>query len=200
MQSSPKGIIYFVEFLLFKSRYVLILACLALVLAVFIVIGALFYELYAHVAVPFIQDHDIKEVILGSLGMVDLALLANLIILVAFASYQNFVSELADKLPAHEKLERPDWLEKVDFSNMKIKLMGSVVAISAIQLLRDFMSMGLDDGPTSETVMWKTIIHGTIAATAVAMALADKFMHGVDHEIGNELDDCENESKKPASH
>jgi uncharacterized protein (TIGR00645 family) len=77
-----------------------------------------------------------SDVILGVLGLVDLTFTANLIVIVIFSGYENFVS----KIEAEEH-DRPEWMTKVDFGGLKQKLMTSIVAISAIQVLRAFMNI-----------------------------------------------------------
>lgn len=79
-----------------------------------------------------------SQVILGILSLIDLSLTANLVLLVVFSGYENFVSRM--DLADHS--ERPEWMGKIDFSGLKLKLIASIVAISAIQLLKAFMDLG----------------------------------------------------------
>ena len=74
-----------------------------------------------------------RDVILGVLGMIDLAFTGNLILIVIFSGYENFVSKINV-----EEHDRPDWMTKVDFGGLKQKLMTSIVAISAVELLKGF--------------------------------------------------------------
>lgn len=70
------------------------------------------------------------------LELLDVTLLGNLIVLVMFVGYENFISHLG----AASGDDRPEWLGNVDYGGLKIKLIGSLVAISIIELLRDFLS------------------------------------------------------------
>ena len=79
-----------------------------------------------------------SQVILGILSLIDLSLTANLVLLVIFSGYENFVSRMDLK----DQNERPEWMGKIDFSGLKLKLIASIVAISAIQLLKAFMDLG----------------------------------------------------------
>src|SRR3546814_6565619 len=70
-----------------------------------------------------------SEIVLSILALIDLSLAANLLLLVIFSGYENFVS----KLDIGEHRDRPEWMGKIDYSGMKLKLVASIVAISAIQ-------------------------------------------------------------------
>ena len=74
--------------------------------------------------------------ILGVLGLIDLSFTGNLIVIVIFSGFENFVS----RIDAGDH-DRPDWMTKVDFGGLKQKLMTSIVAISAIQVLKAFMNI-----------------------------------------------------------
>ena len=78
-----------------------------------------------------------EDAILLALSLIDLSLAGNLILIVTFSGYENFVS----KIDTRGNVDRPQWMGTIDFSAMKIKLIGSIVAISAISLLRAFMRL-----------------------------------------------------------
>jgi uncharacterized protein (TIGR00645 family) len=84
------------------------------------------------------------EVILGLLGLINLAFTGNLVLIVIFSGYKNFVSRIE---PAGH--DRPDWMTKVDFGGLKQKLMTSIVAISVIQVLKAFMNVEQYDAASS---------------------------------------------------
>jgi uncharacterized protein (TIGR00645 family) len=106
--------------------------------------------------------------ILMALSLIDLSLAGNLILIVIFSGYENFVS----KIDGDGHADRPAWMGTVDFSGLKLRLVGSIVAISAISLLRTFMRIG--DGPLDETmVKWKVIVHLTFVTSGVLLALMD---------------------------
>jgi uncharacterized protein (TIGR00645 family) len=133
---------------------------LAALLAVFI--GELITELSG------ITDLKPEGAILMALSLIDLSLAGNLILIVIFSGYENFVS----KIDADGHADRPAWMGTVDFSGLKLRLVGSIVAISAISLLRTFMRIG--DGPLDETmVKWKVIVHLTFVSSGVLLALMD---------------------------
>jgi uncharacterized protein (TIGR00645 family) len=107
------------------------------------------------------------EVTLQVLELLDVVLLGNLIIIILFAGYENFVSKIKIADGAED---RPHWMGHVDFSGLKIKLIGSLVAISVIELLKDFMQEGPFD-PKREG--WRIGIHMTFVISGVLFALMD---------------------------
>ena len=101
------------------------------------------------------------------MGLLDLVLLGNLILIVLFAGYENFVSKIN---VGQDSEDRPSWMGKVDFSGLKIKLIGSLVAISVIELLKDFLDpAGID--PDQE--IWLIAIHLTFVVSGVLFAVMD---------------------------
>jgi uncharacterized protein (TIGR00645 family) len=107
------------------------------------------------------------EVTLQVLELLDTVLLGNLIIIVLFAGYENFVSKIT---VAEGAKDRPHWMGYVDYSGLKIKLIGSLVAISVIELLKDFMKEGTFDANREG---WRIGIHMTFVISGVLFALMD---------------------------
>jgi uncharacterized protein (TIGR00645 family) len=153
-----------IERLLFASRWLMapiylgLAASLALLVYIFVVE---FVEMFAGIA-HFKAD----EIILGVLGLIDLSLSGNLILIVIFSGYENFVS----KLDIDDHKDRPDWHGSVDFTNLKLKLIGSMVAISGIHLLRVFMDIGKY---SLEEVKWMIILHVVFVGSGVILAAMD---------------------------
>ncbi len=106
------------------------------------------------------------DVVVWILTLIDLSLAANLILMVIFSGYENFVS----KMDVGEHPDRPTWMGKIDFSAMKLKLIASIVAISAIQLLKAFMEI---ERINKVDLMWLVIVHLTFVASGVLLALMD---------------------------
>ena len=118
-----------------------------------------------------------EDAILLALSLIDLSLAGNLILIVILSGYENFVS----KIDTGAAEDRPKWMGKVDFSALKMKLIASIVAISAISLLKSFMSLG--DKPESQnTLIWQVVIHVTFLASGVFMALMD-WIHCLAEEV-----------------
>jgi uncharacterized protein (TIGR00645 family) len=109
------------------------------------------------------------EFTLALLALLDLTLLANLILMVIFAGYENFVSRIDI---ATESKDRPHWMGTIDFSGLKIKLIGSLVAISVIELLKDFIELA-GEAEVGEGTIWRIAIHLTFVISGVLFALMD---------------------------
>ena len=157
-----------VERVLFASRWILAPFYLGMVLALallFVVFVRTLISDFAH-----IPTMDAEQVIVLALSLIDLSLTGNLLLIVIFSGYENFVSKI--HVDDHE--DRPSWMGTVDFSGLKIKLIASIVAISGIALLRAFLPLGDNgaevDGPR---LRWMVVIHLTFVVSGVLMALMD---------------------------
>jgi uncharacterized protein (TIGR00645 family) len=127
-------------------------------------------ELLYYAAKTFTLTAD--EGILAVLTLIDLSLAANLLLIVLFSGYENFVS----KLDIADSEDRPSWMGKVDFSGLKMKLIASIVAISGIHLLKVFMEIGKADPDkiVNESQMYlMVVIHLTFVLSGVLLALMD---------------------------
>ena len=156
------------ERFLFASRWLLAPLYLGMVVALVAIIVKFFQELW-HL-VSHIVDANGDTVILGVLALIDLALLANLVLIVIFAGYENFVSKIA---AARKSEDRPNWMGHVDFSGLKMKLIGSIVAISAIGLLADFIGMEDDAHIDAALLTWRVVLHLTFVVSGVLFAIMD---------------------------
>ena len=107
--------------------------------------------------------------ILMVLSLIDLSLAGNLLLIVIFSGYENFVS----KIDTGDDEDRPGWMGKVDFSGLKMKLIASIVAISAIALLRAFMRLAEGEAIPDRTLAWLVGIHLTFVVSGVFLALMD---------------------------
>ena len=154
---------------LFWSRWLLSPLYLGLVVVLVLVIvrfGQDFYKLLMNMF-----GGDTHAFTIDLLALLDLVLLANLILIVIFAGYENFVSRID---AAHESVDRPHWMGTIDFSGLKIKLIGSLVAISVIELLKDFIHLGEEpDAKVGEGVIWRIVIHLTFVVSGVLFAVMD---------------------------
>lgn len=156
------------ESVLFASRWILAPFYLGMVVALAIVFVVFVRELIA--ACVHIQAIDAEHAILLALSLIDLSLTGNLLLIVIFSGYENFVS----KIHVGEHEDRPSWMGTVDFSGLKIKLIASIVAISAIALLRTFLPLA-DAGTEIDTrrVGWMVAIHLTFVISGVLLAVMD---------------------------
>ena len=117
--------------------------------------------------IPLMVGMDIRNLLLFVLHIVDLALIGNLVLMILFAGYENFVSKID---AATDSEDKPSWMGKVDFSGLKLKLVSSIVAISGINLLEAFMSL---KDHTDRELKWQVAIHLVFIASGVLLALMD---------------------------
>lgn len=118
------------------------------------------------------------EIMLIVLGLIDVVMIANLLIMVIIGGYETFVS----RLNLREHPDQPEWLSHVNATTMKIKLSMALIGISSIHLLKTFINA---EQMTDATIKWQVIIHITFLLSAVAMAVTDKIMTTTLLEVRN---------------
>ncbi len=155
-----------VEIMLFGGRWLLAPLYLGLVASLGALLLKFMVEIY-HLIIHIFEE-DFHLVSLRILGLLDITLLGNLIVIMIFAGYENFVSKIGI---AKESVDRPQWMGKVDYSGLKIKLIGSLVAISVIELLKDFMQSSTYTD--FEPVKYRIGIHLTFVISGVLFAVMD---------------------------
>ena len=153
------------EKVIFAGRWLLAPLYIGLLLALVPILYRFFHAFW-HL-VTHMQGATAGEITLQVLELLDTVLLGNLIIIVLFAGYENFVSKIK---VAEDAEDRPHWMGHVDYSGLKIKLIGSLVAISVIELLKDFMKEGTFDANREG---WRIGIHMTFVVSGVLFALMD---------------------------
>jgi uncharacterized protein (TIGR00645 family) len=153
---------------LFASRWLMAPMYLGLIVSLAMLVIVFARELIYYAPQAFTMSSD--QVILVILTLIDLSLAGNLLLIVLFSGYENFVS----KLDISDTTDRPPWMGTVDFSGLKMKLIASIVAISGIHLLKRFMEIGETSAPLDEPqMMWLVIIHLTFVVSGVLLALMD---------------------------
>jgi uncharacterized protein (TIGR00645 family) len=154
-----------VEAFLFASRWILAPFYIGLSLAM-VALLVKFVGEFIHVVQLAVKATE-AEMILGILTLVDLALTGSLLVIVIFSGYENFVS----KFDHSDHRDWPEWMGTIDFTALKLKLLSSIVAISGVQLLKQFMD--LTKVPDRE-IYWYVVIHLTFVASSVLLALSDR--------------------------
>ncbi|MEF8699899.1 MAG: TIGR00645 family protein [Candidatus Accumulibacter sp. UW26] len=109
------------------------------------------------------------EVMLVVLGLIDVVMIANLLIMVIIGGYETFVSRL--DLDGHP--DQPEWLSHVNAGVLKIKLSTAIIGISSIHLLKTFINA---QNMSQHTIMWQVIIHAVFLLSALAMVWVDRIM------------------------
>ena len=160
------------EAFLFSSRWLMAPFYLALVIS----LVALLVKALQHTwhFVSHVMGASESELILGILSLVDLSLTGSLVLIVVFSGYENFVSRI--DVSGHE--DWPEWMGKIDFTGLKLKLLSSIVAISAIQLLRAFLDIR---NTTDRDLYWQVGIHVVFVVSGLFLALTDRFSHEKGH-------------------
>jgi uncharacterized protein (TIGR00645 family) len=108
-------------------------------------------------------------IMLVVLGLIDVVMISNLLIMVIVGGYETFVSRL--ELDNHP--DQPEWLSHVNASVLKVKLATAIIGISSIHLLKTFINA---ENYTEKTLMWQTVIHIAFLLSALAIAAADRVM------------------------
>lgn len=180
------------EHILFGSRWILAPMYLGLVLALFLLVFK-FGQSFLHT----LHEFGKPEVQLGHfvylvLELVDVVLVSNLLLMIIFSGYENFISKIE---VASGHIDRPSWMGTIDYSALKLKIIGSVVAISSIELLKLFLEVG-ELGFTDEKgqlkkvltkdeqdfrqwrILWMIILHGTFVVSGLIFAFTEKISHG----------------------
>ena len=160
----------FLESTIFASRWIQAPLYLGLIVAQIIYCWLFMVELSHLVHGAFTGNNFSEtEVMLVVLGLIDVVMIANLLIMVIVGGYETFVSRL--DLENHP--DQPEWLSHVNAGVLKIKLSTAIIGISSIHLLKSFINAG---NLSEHTLMWQVIIHTVFLFSALAMALVDKTM------------------------
>lgn len=158
-----------IEKTLYASRWLMAPVYLGLSLLL-LALAVKFFQELAHLAfvLPGMKEQDL---ILFMLTMIDLTLVGSLIVMVMFSGYENFVSQIDIK----EGGEKLSWLGKMDSGSLKLKLSSSIVAISAIHLLKSYMDFKPSaDGVEETKLMWLLIGHMVFVVSTLILAVMDK--------------------------
>jgi len=123
------------------------------------------YDLIAHGA-----GRPENEMMMAVLGLIDVVMISNLLIMVIVGGYETFVSKL--RLDGHP--DRPEWLDRTNTSALKIKLSLSLITISSIHLLETFINI---EQQSDHATMWQVIIHIAFIFSALSMAVIDRLSH-----------------------
>ena len=154
-----------IEQVIFASRWLLAPIYVGLIAALFVVLIKFVQRSVDLVGNVLTASGD--DTIVGVLGLIDLALIGSLVLMVMFAGYENFVSKL--DLASH--LDKPSWMGQVDFSDLKLKLMASIVAISAIHVLGSFMNV---EHLSDRELAWSVGIHMSFVFSGLLLAVMDR--------------------------
>src|SRR5262249_44248046 len=155
-----------IELVIFNCRWLLVPFYLGLVVSLLVLMAKFGRNVFEFVVEVRTQSE--ADVIVGVLGLVDLTLTGNLVLIVIFSGYENFVT----KIDAARQENWPDWIAKVDFSGLKHKLLASIVAIASIHVLEAFMY--LEKNPDATKLSWMVGIFVVFVVALLLVAIADR--------------------------
>jgi uncharacterized protein (TIGR00645 family) len=150
---------------LFATRWLLAPFFVGLVVGLCALVGKVGEKVYELIE-QFVASTE-EDIILSTLGIVDLTLEGFLIILVIFSGYANFVSNI--DVEAHP--EWPRWMANVDFSGLKLKLVSSIIAISAVKLLESFMNV---DNAGDRHIITQASLLGVFTLVGLVLAISER--------------------------
>ena len=162
-----------IEAIIYGSRWILTPFYLGIIVAILILLIKFLHE-FLNMLTHFLVSTE-NEVVLSILTLVDMSLVANLLLIVTFAGYENFVS----KIDCAKGEDRPEWMGKVNYAGLKMKLIASIVAISAIELLKSFVNVAASD---NRELAWKVGIHVVLLFSGILFALMDRIAEETDRK------------------
>ena len=164
------------ESFIFNSRWALAPFFLGLIVGIVILLVKFSQELWHTLMTMTVTGEG--KVIVAVLSLVDMTLVASLLLMIIFSGYEIFVSKI--EIKGHT--DRPDWMGKVDFTGLKLRVIGAIVAISAIELLKAFVGIGSENFDENQ-LKWKLYVHLTFVVSGVLFAVMDRLT--VDKETKN---------------
>ncbi|MEZ2406333.1 uncharacterized protein (TIGR00645 family) [Bosea sp. OAE752] len=173
-RSAPPGAMKPLPALIFSSRWLQLPLYIGLIVAQCVYVFLFLKELWHLVTHAF--DFSEQQIMLVVLGLIDVVMISNLLIMVIVGGYETFVSRL--RLEGHP--DQPEWLSHVNASILKIKLAMAIIGISSIHLLRTFIEAGNIGGLgrttnyTESGVLLQTLIHVVFILSAVGIAWVDR--------------------------
>lgn len=178
-----KGFEQRIEQLVFASRWLQAPLFLGLIVASLLYAIRFMIELVKLIP-AMIYSPEPEPLLLGVLGLVDMTMVANLIVMIVIGGYTLFVS----KLNIDEHPDKPEWLDKTSAATLKIKLASALVGVSGIHLLKTFIELGGEahGGMSNEElqphvdnmkIMWQVVIHTIFLLSAIVLSWSERIMH-----------------------
>jgi len=174
MESIERKKLSYMSWIIFSSRWMQLPLYLGLIVAQGVYVILFVKELFHLIAGATSLSEQL--IMLAVLGLIDVVMISNLLVMVIVGGYETFVSRL--NLQGHP--DQPEWLSHVNASVLKVKLAMAIIGISSIHLLKTFIaigSLGVEGSAYTETgVMWQTIIHMVFILSAIGIAWTDSLM------------------------
>ena len=184
--------------LIFSSRWLQLPLYLGLIVAQCVYVFLFMKELW-HL-ISHAAEFSEQEIMLVVLGLIDVVMISNLLVMVIVGGYETFISRLG--LRGHP--DEPEWLSHVNSGILKVKLAMAIIGISSIHLLRTFIEAGELGKPeshvTPEGVMWQAIIHSVFIMSALGVAFVDRLSQDVPHHAASHPIAHEHPTALPSEH
>jgi uncharacterized protein (TIGR00645 family) len=154
-----------IERILFAGRWILVPMYLAM-LGLLLLLAVFFIGELVHAGFP-LRTLSENDLLVLALSLIDVVLTANLVVIVIISGYESFVRRVA--MTADDP--RPEWMGRINFSDLKLRLMGAITVIGAVHLLRSFLEV---DTESPHDLLWQVVIVLTFGALSIALALTDR--------------------------
>jgi uncharacterized protein (TIGR00645 family) len=156
------------EAAVFWARWILAPAYVVLICCLAVLSYKTFEELFQLLVNLHVFDE--ARAVLQVLTVVDLVLVLNLVLLIIFVGYLNFVS----KIKVKKEEDWPEWMEHIDYSGLKVQLLGSIIAIASVKLLRTFIEMVDVQKVEHDKLMWMVILYCGFLVAVLSIAIVNK--------------------------
>jgi uncharacterized protein (TIGR00645 family) len=155
---------------IFMSRWLQAPLYIGLIVAQGLYVWQFWHELAGLVQKMSLQSISETEIMLIVLGLIDVVMISNLLVMVIVGGWETFVSRL--ELEHHP--DQPEWLSHVNAGVLKVKLATAIIGISSIHLLKTFINAAQYE---EKVLLWQTVIHLTFVLSAVAIAYTERLTH-----------------------
>jgi uncharacterized protein (TIGR00645 family) len=186
MSNSDSPVEKVLEKTIFASRWLQAPLYVGLIVAQGVYVCQFFSELWHLIQLPFhpptattaaVAGHAVvhslsEQIMLMVLGLIDVVMIANLLIMVIIGGYETFVS----RLHLDQHADQPEWLSHVNAGMLKVKLATALISISSIHLLKTFIEMRAGGPVNNDAAMWQVVIHVIFVFSAIALAWTDRLM------------------------
>jgi uncharacterized protein (TIGR00645 family) len=165
--SRTNPVLRVIEYVLFNSRWIMAPFYFGLVVALAVLLLKFLRMLWEFIL--HAPGAKASETILDALSLIDVTLVGNLLLIVVFSGYENFVS----RIDTSSHPTWPIWITRIDFAGLKQKLLASIVAISAIHVLEAFLNIDTSFDATKMT--WLVAVHLVFVISALLLAISDRW-------------------------
>jgi uncharacterized protein (TIGR00645 family) len=160
------------ERIFFSSRWIAAPVYFGLTASLIVLAIKFFKTTYQLVFIESMKEID--DIVTVILTLLDMTMVMSMVLIVMFAGYENFVS----KLDVNDHPDYPRWMTRVTFGDIKLKILASIVVMSAIHLLSDYYKI---DELSDRKLIWSIVFHVVFLFSALLMALMDKLLGAEEH-------------------